>query len=260
MRLSLRSRAKRLLTVAQTNGASEDPSVRLMIAKAHLGLGELEDASREAQKVISSTSGGAGFMLSRDAYVVRADALAGLGITEQAIKYLSAAIQLDPDNTDIGRKLKNLKRLVADTARVRSAYDDAMSSRNYDVALSQCAEGLQLDRTNKKLMAEMHLRRGRVYQAQAKAFLKNSAPSSISADAEEAAQRARDQMAACWRRCLQDASSVLYYEGNNSGGSEIVAATVLKAAALQGLEQWEEAVSVVSNCWCFEMSVESSSK
>jgi hypothetical protein len=39
----------------------------------------------------------------------------------------------------------------------------------------------------------------------------------------------------------------LYYEGNNSGGSEIVAATVLKAAALQGLEQWEEAVSVVSN-------------
>jgi tetratricopeptide (TPR) repeat protein len=242
------SRAKRLLTLAQNGGASEDPYVRLLMAKAHLGLGELEDSSREAQKVIAGTASGVGFELSRDAYVVRAEALAGLGITEQAVKYLVAALQLDPDNQEIARKLKALKRLVADTARVRGDYDRAMAAKSLDKAIAHCAEGLQIDRTNKKVMAEMHMRRARAYQALARAQLKAAAPASLSlaAGAEAAAEAAKEQASASWRRCIQDASSVLYYEGSNSFGTDTVNATVLKATALQGLGQFEEAVTLVS--------------
>lgn len=48
------SRAKRLFQLASTGQASaygDNPVVRLGIARCHLGLGEYEDASREAQKV-----------------------------------------------------------------------------------------------------------------------------------------------------------------------------------------------------------------
>ena len=123
------SRAKRLAAIAQTGGLADDPTVRLVAAKAMLGLGELEDCSREAQKVIAAcgTSGTGGCGLSSiaasglllDAYVVRGDALHGLGITDQAQKYFAAALQLDPDNQEVGRKLKTLRRVVTETARLR---------------------------------------------------------------------------------------------------------------------------------------------
>ena len=69
------SRAKRLLQSSQSNGLSEDPAVRLAISKCFLGLGEFDDASREAQKVISAGAGAA----SIDAYLVRAEALQATG-------------------------------------------------------------------------------------------------------------------------------------------------------------------------------------
>ena len=123
------SRAKRLAAIAQTGGLADDPTVRLVAAKAMLGLGELEDCSREAQKVIAACgpggTGGCGLSsiaasgLLLEAYVVRGDALHGLGITDQAQKYFAAALQLDPDNQEVGRKLKTLRRVVTETARLR---------------------------------------------------------------------------------------------------------------------------------------------
>ena len=129
------SRAKRLAAIAQTGGLADDPTVRLVAAKAMLGLGELEDCSREAQKVIAACgpggTGGCGLSsiaasgLLLEAYVVRGDALHGLGITDQAQKYFAAALQLDPDNQEVGRKLKTLRRVVTETARLRG--DDERS-------------------------------------------------------------------------------------------------------------------------------------
>jgi hypothetical protein len=73
--------------LAQTGGASEDPSLRLLMAKSHLGLGEMDESSKEAQKVIAHCDANksdvnSGSLLF-DAYVVRGEALAGLGSTEQ---------------------------------------------------------------------------------------------------------------------------------------------------------------------------------
>ena len=130
------SRAKRLAAIAQTGGLADDPTVRLVAAKAMLGLGELEDCSREAQKVIAACgpggTGGCGLSsiaasgLLLEAYVVRGDALHGLGITDQAQKYFAAALQLDPDNQEVGRKLKTLRRVVTETARLRGIVSSSL--------------------------------------------------------------------------------------------------------------------------------------
>ena len=219
------SRAKRLAAIAQTGGLADDPTVRLVAAKAMLGLGELEDCSREAQKVIAACgpggTGGCGLSsiaasgLLLEAYVVRGDALHGLGITDQAQKYFAAALQLDPDNQEVGRKLKTLRRVVTETARLRGddhptillssplipyhdqypllittipftsltgEIDKAMVSRKFEAVIGFCTEGLTIDKDSKKLMTEMHLKRARAYQSMAKHQLRQAqtAPSSSS--------------------------------------------------------------------------------
>ena len=163
-----------------------------------LGLGELEDCSREAQKVIAACgpggTGGCGLSsiaasgLLLEAYVVRGDALHGLGITDQAQKYFAAALQLDPDNQEVGRKLKTLRRVVTETARLRGddhptillssplipyhdqypllittipftsltgEIDKAMVSRKFEAVIGFCTEGLTIDKDSKKLMTEV---------------------------------------------------------------------------------------------------------
>jgi tetratricopeptide (TPR) repeat protein len=151
------SRAKRLFQLASTQGGvGDNPAVRLGCARCHLGLGEFDDASREAQKVISTT-GGAG-QVSVDAYLCRAEALQATGSTDLASKHLSAALQMDPDNQAIQIKVKTLRRIINETTRVRAEVDEHMNKSAYDKAVLACADGLLIDKDSKKLMSEMHYR------------------------------------------------------------------------------------------------------
>ena len=151
------TRAKRLFQLASQQGSvADNPLIRLGAARSHLALGEFDDASREAQKVISTT-GGAG-QVSVDAYLCRAQALQATGATDLASKHLSAALQMDPDNQNIQQKVKALRRIIAETTRVRGEIDDALNKSDFDRALRGCAEGLQIDKDSKKLMSEMHYR------------------------------------------------------------------------------------------------------
>lgn len=138
--------------------------MNLLSAKVHLELGEHREASEKAQKVIGGADS-SGFI---EAYLVRADALMGLGLQDQASKHLSAALQLDPDNQSIVKKLKNIRLIISETTRIRAAVDDAINKKQYEDALKFCFEGLSLDKSNKKLMGEFSLKRCRIYHTQAK--------------------------------------------------------------------------------------------
>jgi DnaJ family protein C protein 7 len=254
------SRAKRLIAIAQTGGLADEPMVRLLSAKAHLGLGELEDSSREAQKVIAACGpGGNGGLSSVDAsallleaYVVRGEALSGLGVTEQAQKYYAAALQLDPDNQEVGRKLKTLRRVVAETARIRGEIDKATAQRKLEAVIGFCTEGLAVDKDSKKLMTEMHLKRARAYQALAKSQLRQaqaapcasssskSTSSEGSATATVTAEDWMERAGASWRKCLSDGNSVLYYDNDSADG---VAGCLLKADALLGLSRFDDCIA-----------------
>jgi DnaJ homolog subfamily C member 7 len=152
------SRAKRLFQNAQAEGMTDDPSVLLGIAKCCLGVGEYEDASRFSQKAISA----GGSSVSTETYLVRAEALQATGCTDLAQKHLSVALQMDPDNSLVQGKLKKMRRTVAETARVRASVDEAMNARNYELAITRCAEGFQIDKEAKKLIAEFHEKRAKV--------------------------------------------------------------------------------------------------
>eukprot|EP00596_Hydrurales_sp_CCMP1899_P000386 CAMPEP_0119048518 /NCGR_PEP_ID=MMETSP1177-20130426/59348_1 /TAXON_ID=2985 /ORGANISM="Ochromonas sp, Strain CCMP1899" /LENGTH=914 /DNA_ID=CAMNT_0007024513 /DNA_START=168 /DNA_END=2909 /DNA_ORIENTATION=- len=246
------SRAKRLLVLAQTGGASEDSSLRLLMAKAHLGLGEMDESSKEAQKVIAHCDANKSDVncgsLLFDAYVVRGEALSGLGSTEQAVKYLAAALQLDPDNNEVVNKYKTLKKIIAETTRIRSEIDKASNARLYDVAVAFCSEGLLIDKDSKKLTVEMHLKRAKVYKLLAKQQLRQAqaAPSSSSSSKAEtvapvvSSEEYQLQVAASWKSCLRDSTSAMYYDTFTIDG---ISGCVLKLEALQGLDRYEEAVS-----------------
>ena len=150
-----------------------------------MGLGEYEDASREAQKVISVT-GGSG-QVSVDAYLCRADALQATGATELASKHLSAALQMDPDNQRIQTKLKALRRVISETTRIRAEIDELMGKHDYPGAVLKASEGLQIDRDGKKLVSEMHYRRAFAHSKQAKLFARKPPPTTASAAGASAA-------------------------------------------------------------------------
>lgn len=152
------SRARRLFQNAQAEGMTDDPYVLLGIAKCCLGVGEYEDASRFSQKAISA----GGSSVSTETYVVRAEALQATGCTDLALKHLSVALQMDPDNSVVQQKLKKMRRTVSETMRVRASVDEAMNSRNFELAVSRCAEGFHIDKDAKKLIAEFHEKRAKV--------------------------------------------------------------------------------------------------
>ena len=99
------SRAKRLFQNAQAEGMTDDPTVLLGIAQACLGLGDYEDAARFSQKAISA----GGSSVSTETYLVRADALQATGCTDLAMKHLTVALQMDPDNSLVGIVSKHFK-------------------------------------------------------------------------------------------------------------------------------------------------------
>jgi DnaJ homolog subfamily C member 7 len=237
------SRAKRLFQNAQSCGLSDAPVVLLGLGKACLGLEDFEEASRCAQKVIV-----AGGQVSIDAYTIRADALQATGCTELAQKHLMAALQLDPDNSELQVRVKALRKTVSETARIRDLIDKAMNARKYDEAVRYCGEGMQIDRNVKKLMAEFHSRRAKAYSMLAKVQLRGghaaAAPqdgASASAAAEENDPQAQSQ--ATYRRCLQDATASIYYDSSEAA----LPAIFLKCEALQALDRHQEALDTVSN-------------
>jgi tetratricopeptide (TPR) repeat protein len=189
-----------------------------------------------------------------ESYIVRGDALSGLGITEQAQKYFSAALQLDPDNNEVARKLKTLRRVVTETARLRGEIDKNMAARKFEAVVGFCTEGLTVDKESKKLMTEMHLKRARAYASIAKAQVRQAQAAPSSSSSSKSANGAADASAtvyaedylqraqASWRKCLSDSTSVLYYDNVSGDG---VAGVLLKADALIGLDRFEECISEV---------------
>ena len=167
------TRARRLFQNAQVGGLTDAPTVLLGIAKTSLGLHEYEDASREAQKVIEADKN----ML--EGYVVRADALLANGCTDLAERHYKAALQQDPDNSGIAKKLKALRRMVADLTRVRGLIDNAMNERDFEQAIQHCGEGLSIDKESKKIMGEMHERRAKCHSMLASQHLRGHHPSSV---------------------------------------------------------------------------------
>ena len=225
------TRAKRLFQLA-AGVMSNDPRIQLGLAKACVGLGEYDDASREAQKVIALNDGSLGI----EAYTVRAEALMATGATELASKHLSAALQQDPDNKEVATKLKTLRRIISETTRVRAAVDAAMNKRDYPTAISHCTEGLSIDKNAKKLMAEFHGRRANAYSKLAKIQLRTppAAPKEGASESEVEASSPKALSLASWKRVLQDCNTCMYYEG------QTVPSVLLKVEALQAMDKHEE--------------------
>mmetsp|Transcript_10548 Transcript_10548/g.17323 ORF Transcript_10548/g.17323 Transcript_10548/m.17323 type:complete len:456 (+) Transcript_10548:39-1406(+) len=233
------SRAKRLFQNAQAEGMTDDPFVLLGIAKCCLGVGEYEDASRFSQKAISA----GGSSVSTETYLVRADALQATGCTDLAQKHLTVALQMDPDNSLVQQKLKKMRKTVSETARVRASVDEAMNQRKFELAISRCAEGLQIDKEAKKLIAEFHERRAKAYSMLAKQQIRS--PARTAAAGEEEASSPAALARTSWQKCLHDTHSSLYY----NSASDTLSVILLKCEALQALEQYQEAVDELEQCY-----------
>lgn len=134
--------------------------------------------------------------------------------------------------------------MVADTLQVRSAVDEAMNHRKFDIAIIACAQGLSIDKQNKKLMAEFYARRAKAYialarqQQQLKSSHSSTNNSSVSVPRKEDAE---EGSRTSWRKALQDAHNSLYFDGGPAG----IPALLLKCDALQALGQYKEAVDEV---------------
>lgn len=143
---------------------------------------------------------------------------------------MSAALQLDPDNQAIVKKLKNTRFIIAETTRIRAAIEDAINKKQYDEAIKFCIDGLNLDKSNKKIMGEFSLKRSRIYHTQAKQLHR------LVTD-EDKMEEKKAKTESTWKKCLQDANTCLYYD------SSTVSAILLKSDALIALSRFEEAVS-----------------
>lgn len=232
------SRAKRLIELVQQKGVSEHIELLVCLAKAHLGLRELEDAAKISQEAITifGTKGG---VKSVEAYTVRGEALAMQGLTEQACKYYSVAVQLDPDNQTAIQRLKALRKVLSETIEVRKRIGEAMAERKYEIAIAACTDGLSIDKHCLKLMAEMHYKRSQAYQMLGKLQARTPTSSSTSTSSSSASASTESPHIASFRKCLQDANSAIYYD------KSMIEAFYLKIEALQTLNRHDEAVSEV---------------
>jgi DnaJ homolog subfamily C member 7 len=228
------TRSRRLFENAQKGGLTDDPKVLLGLSQAALGLHEYEEASRTAQKVIEADSG----MI--EAYVLRADALLAMGCTDLAEKHLKVALQRDPDNGVVQRKLKKVRRIVSELVRVRSLIDTAMNDRKFEEALVASNDGLNIDRDSKKIMSEMHGRRSKAYSMIAQQHQRS--PNTNNNNGEDGSLSPAQ---ASWKKSLQEANSSLYYDASSAN----IPTLFLKCAALQALERWEEAHSELETCY-----------
>ena len=208
-------------------------------AEPHLKLGQCRYELRQYAEAVKSAKAALAVDANLlPAYLLRANALHGLGMTEKGIGHLQSALQRDPDNREIAVRLKQLRRLVADTKRVREGIRAAMSAKQFDQAISLCDEGLALDKDDRKLVAAMLANRARGHAGKAglaEAKVAKARATNTNTDGDEGAT-------GCWRRSLQDASKACYSD------TTLLSAWFLKAAALQGLGRWEEAERELTEC------------
>jgi DnaJ family protein C protein 7 len=191
-----------------------------------------------------------------------------IGLAEKAIKLLREGLSRDPDSEGLASKLRRLKRLVADGARIKEGVASALSARRFEEAAALCADGLRIDAGDRKFAAGLYAERAKAFQLLARSRGRgetrkereaasagrgaSGAPSAPSAAEPSASGRREADDAvpsegddpragakACWRRCLQDASNALYED------ESLLGPYLLKAEALQALERWGEAVGVL---------------
>ena len=260
------TKAKQCFAKLLGGGVTQCAGVLLLASRAHLQASEPIDAARLAQRAIA---------LDADllpAYVVRAEALHAMGQSEKAIKHLREALQRDPDNAEAGAKLKRLRRLVQDMQKLTDAISRAMGSRLFEEAIGHCSEALKMADGDKRVSAPIFADRAKAYQRLARSRLRGETrkereaaaaaaggggggggasgvdgagsarlPSSDAPpDEDEEDPRAGER--ACWRRCLQDATSAIYND------AELLQPYLLKAEALQQMERWAEALGVLEAC------------
>eukprot|EP00900_Chrysochromulina_parva_P000074 jgi/Chrpa1/10067/Chrysochromulina_OHIO_Genome00023866-RA len=138
------TKAKRSFLEVIAGGVSDEPKLLLLLSKALLALKEPVEAARQAQKALALDEN------DLEAYVLRADALVAMGLSDKAMRVLREALQRDPDNQAAATKLKKLKRQVEDLARTREAIQAALQARRFEAAAALCTEGLRLDIDDKQ--------------------------------------------------------------------------------------------------------------
>ena len=213
--------------VVATPGMEHNAAARLGLAKAHMALEEYGEANTEAQKALASDPN------SQEAYLIRGDCLHYMGETAKALQHLTAALQRDPDNNTIAKRLKALKNISRETERIQGLIKEAHVGRRYDEVVELAGQGLQIDPNSRSLAAKMHLTRAKGYNNLA-IKLKGAAK----AEDEEAISKYKG----AFQRCMQDCSKAIYF------GEDSTSPYVLKAGALQGLDRWDEAVLELEDC------------
>ena len=225
------SRGKRcFLKLRDECGVTDDPLLRLALAKCHVRLKEYDDGSREAMQALASKR-----LRGQDlveAHTTRADALVAVGDRDKAAAHVSACLQMDPDDDALKTKLKKLRRGTKDAERVKGDVEAAINKGDYDAAVKAATEGIGIDEDDKKLLASMHVRRAKAYQLLA-----------LKAKRQPTGDEKNASLKACWRKCHSDASAALYHA---SPGSK--SAFLLGAEALQGLGRYQDAINLLEQC------------
>lgn len=236
-------------------GVTADAQLRLLWARSLAGQREYVAAAKEAQQAIAIDPD----LLS--AYMLRAEALFNMGQVEKAVRLLREALQRDPDNEVAQQHLKKLRRLVQDLHGLKEGVKTAIDKRRFEEAAALCAEGLTLNPEDKQLQAHFYSSR-----AKANSMIARSRAQGITREQREAASggasenvmlklmmsntvpaedatNPRAGVAACWRRCLQDANSAI------SADQTLQQPYLLKAQALQEMERWAEAEGTLQQCF-----------
>lgn len=207
----------------QSAGVSDCPKVLLMMAKSYFGVKDYENASSTSQKAISIAAN-RNDANNIELYVVKADTLVAQGQLEQAIKFYSAALQLDPDNSSVVRKFKHLKKMINEIARIKQLISESSLSSNFDDVIEYCSDGLKIEGLCDKILSELYQLRSKAYlslgqlQKQNDNLSKDDSLNNIN-----------------FKKSLQDISKCFYY--NKS--SEVF---LLKIEILQAMSNHSDAV------------------
>ena len=205
---------------AAAQGRAECGWVSLAVrrGRCQAALGQHVACGRAMQRLIDAAPH------ALEAYEVRAEAFYGQGRSDQAIKYLQHVLRSDPDCSRAARRLKAMKKIIAETKRVREGIAAAVARRDHAAAAALCAEGLELAPEDVDAKVWYSLRRSRARQLLARLESRKASPEGTAA--------AKELM----RGSLRDAGVVTYHDERNAEGF------TLKASALQAMGLHEQAV------------------
>jgi len=177
-------------------------TAQLWLARAELGLGRCDQVLRRTRDIVKAD------MNNSQAFAVRGRALFLTGDFDQAVKHLTQALKLDPDEAEAAQPLKRIKRVRASSTAAKDAafkrkFDEARTL--YTEAIEDCLNGQCSKQA--PIMAQLHAER-------AKAFL-----------------RLKD-----FDSCLRDCSIAMYAQDDN------IEASLTKSSALHALGRFEESL------------------